>query len=164
MALKNQPGYRPTAVCLLCKHGFAHGWRGGWRGWIFWFFPMSLFEKQRVRAALSVRVLPSVAAVLVANPWAVGATSLDEVVVSATRTEQRFEDVLADITIWDREAIDKSGSGYSDDQQWWPCNDHQRVCPGCQHPVHRCVFGRCAHGQPSHQWWSDMARHPFGFD
>lgn len=35
---------------------------------------------------------------------------MDEVVVSATRTEQRLSDVLADVTVVDREAIERSGS------------------------------------------------------
>lgn len=34
---------------------------------------------------------------------------MDEVVVSATRTEQRLSDVLADVTVVDREAIERSG-------------------------------------------------------
>ena len=74
--------------------------------------PMISFEKLRVRAALSVRVWPALAVALTgASSGNALAASMDEMVVSATRTEQRFEDVLADVTILDREKIEKSGSG-----------------------------------------------------
>lgn len=73
---------------------------------------MSFSEQRRVCVAFSCALRPvSLAVVLAAAPWVTAvAASMDEVVVSATRTAQRLSDVLADVTLVDREAIERSGS------------------------------------------------------
>ncbi|WP_287919474.1 TonB-dependent receptor domain-containing protein [Comamonas sp.] len=72
---------------------------------------MSLFEQRRLCVASSCALRPvSLAVVLAAAPWISSmAASLDEVVVSATRTEQRLSDVLADMTVIGHEEIERSG-------------------------------------------------------
>lgn len=73
---------------------------------------MSVFEQGRSCVTVSSSALRPVAlaAALLFSPWMSSmAASMDEVVVSATRTEQRLSDVLADVTVVDREAIERSG-------------------------------------------------------
>lgn len=59
-----------------------------------------------VSATAALSLLPAATAM---------ATSLDEVVVSATRYEQKLSEALADITIIDRESIERSGAAAIED-------------------------------------------------
>lgn len=72
---------------------------------------MSSFPRQRVGAVLSLSAHPvSLAAFLTLFSASIAsASSLDEVVVSATRSEQRLADAVADITVVDSKAIERSG-------------------------------------------------------
>lgn len=82
-------------------------------GEVFCISQMSLFQQQRAGVGLSSRAVHSVSllAILAAAPWlSAMAASMDEVVVSATRTEQRLSDVLADMTAIDRDVIERSGA------------------------------------------------------
>lgn len=72
---------------------------------------MILFVAQRLHgAALSLRPVALAAAAFCVPGSPAVAASMDEVVVSATRAEQRLSDVLADVTVVDRTAIERSGS------------------------------------------------------
>ncbi|MDH1904012.1 TonB-dependent receptor [Comamonas aquatica] len=76
-------------------------------------FPMNVFEQRRQRAwmpAMAWRPV-SLAVVCLAGLVApAAAAALDEVVVSATRSEQRLSEVLADVTVLDGEALERSGA------------------------------------------------------
>ena len=73
-------------------------------------FPMSLFVNLLQHGAgLSLRPVAVATAVLAFSGLSAQAARMDEVVVSATRTEQRLSDVLADVTVVDSEAIERSG-------------------------------------------------------
>lgn len=87
----------------------AHCWRGGWHGWILLNFPMYSFSRQRVGAASSLAAHVATMAVGLTAAASAHAANLDDVVVSATRSEQRLADVVADITVVDSEAIERSG-------------------------------------------------------
>ena len=72
---------------------------------------MSLFVEQRLHGvALSLRPVACAAAVFSVLGSSALAASMDEVVVSATRTEQRLSEVLADVTVVDRAEIERGGS------------------------------------------------------
>lgn len=74
-------------------------------------FQMSLLEQQRCCVASSSRKVQAVVMIAACMPSALwAAQSMDEVVVAATRTEQPLSDVLADVTIVDRETIERSGA------------------------------------------------------
>ena len=75
-------------------------------------FPMKKIEQQRLCAVSSLSVRPLSAAVALALLPAAFAVAADmqEVVVSATRYEQKLSDALADITVIDREQIERSGA------------------------------------------------------
>ena len=60
-------------------------------------------------AGLSLRPVAVATAVLAFSGLSAQAAPMDEVVVSATRTEQRLSDVLADVTVVDSETIERSG-------------------------------------------------------
>lgn len=73
---------------------------------------MSSFAQRRPGVASSLFALQPVgwAVLLSLLPVAVaGAAALDDVVISATRTEQRLADAVADITVVDSEVIERSG-------------------------------------------------------
>ncbi|MDH0898624.1 TonB-dependent receptor [Comamonas aquatica] len=76
-------------------------------------FPMNVFEQRRQRAwmpAMAWRPV-SLAVVCLAGLVApAAAAALDEVVVSATRSEQRLSDVLADVTVLDGDVLERSGA------------------------------------------------------
>ena len=73
--------------------------------------PMFFSEEQRLGSAvlMSVRPVALTVAVWGVTGFSAWAADMDEVVVSATRTEQRLGDVLADVTVVDSEAIERSG-------------------------------------------------------
>lgn len=100
-----------TGVPALAGHVVVHCWRGGWRGRTLLISPMHSFSWQRVGVASSLaahaaRVAVGLTAVAAASAHA---ANLDDVVVSATRSEQRLADVVADITVVDSETIERSG-------------------------------------------------------
>lgn len=73
---------------------------------------MNEFEQRRQRgvtSSMALRPVGVAAAWLIAMAPAPVVAAMDEVVVSATRTEQRLSDVLADVTVVDSEAITRSG-------------------------------------------------------
>lgn len=74
---------------------------------------MNEFEQRRqhgVTSSMALRPVGVAAAWLIAMAPAPVVAAMDEVVVSATRTEQRLSDVLADVTVVDSEAIARSGA------------------------------------------------------
>lgn len=73
---------------------------------------MKKIEQRRARVVLSSALRPvSVAVVFALLPTvSVLAADMDEIVVSATRSEQKLSDVLADITVVDRATIERSGA------------------------------------------------------
>lgn len=74
---------------------------------------MSVFEQGRNCVSVSSLSLrpAGLAVALLCAPWVSSmASPLEEVVVSATRTEQRLSDVLADVTLIDHDAMERSGS------------------------------------------------------
>lgn len=73
---------------------------------------MKKIEQQSLYAVMSCALRPVSAAVaLVLIPAANAfAANMDEVVVSATRYEQKLSEALADITVIDREMIERSGA------------------------------------------------------
>lgn len=69
-----------------------------------------LHGQTRLGARLSVISLAALAALGTASTaWAQAAPSLKDVVVTATRTSQPLTDVLADVSIIDRDQLDKAG-------------------------------------------------------
>lgn len=78
---------------------------------------MKKIEQQRVRAVFASVVRPVGAAVALSLVPAASlmAAQMDEVVVSATRYEQKISDVLADITVLDRSMIENSGAASIED-------------------------------------------------
>ncbi|MDH0372489.1 TonB-dependent receptor [Comamonas aquatica] len=71
-------------------------------------FPMNVFEQRRQRAWMPAMAWRPVS--LAGQVAPVAAAALDEVVVSATRSEQRLSEVLADVTVLDGEALERSGA------------------------------------------------------
>lgn len=80
-------------------------------------YPMKKNQQWCMSATLSLAVRPVSAAVALSLLPAVSAlaANLDEVVVSATRYEQKLGEVLADVTIIDRDAIERSGAASIED-------------------------------------------------
>lgn len=80
-------------------------------------YPMKKNQQWRMSAALSLAVRPVSAAVALSLLPAVSALAadMDEVVVSATRYEQKIGEVLADVTVIDRETIERSGAASIED-------------------------------------------------
>ncbi len=90
------------------------------------------------------------------------APALSETVVTATRTAQPLSDLVADVSIVDRDSIERSGAtglgdllarlpGGGNVPQWRPWHDHLALFAWCRITFYRRVHRWCAHGLAIHR-------------